>query len=209
VALRPALGPMLDKAREIARIADRPTDVDRDNFQSFMMDRVRHLMEVRGLQSEEIQAVTSQTRKILQVSPADLFDRAAALAAERRSPGFESVAEAFKRANNIVEAAWGPIDTTPAWGRNADRLSEPAELLLKKAVNRVGAEIESALAARQPQRAFAAIGSIQSELASFFSEVRVMVDDQPVQDARLSLLAELRDRISELGDISVLAPRQG
>jgi glycyl-tRNA synthetase beta chain len=208
IATRPALGPMLDRAREIAGVSNTPTDNERASFQTFLMERVRHLMQARGLQYEEIQAVTGHVEKVLRVSPADLFDRAAALGKERQTPGFESVAEAFKRANNIVDSAWGSIETRAAWGRNSDRLSEPAELRLKDAINRVGGQIDRALASREPHKAFAAIGSIQSELASFFSEVRVMVDDQAVQDARLSLLAELRDRIAEVGDISVLAPRQ-
>jgi glycyl-tRNA synthetase beta subunit len=48
---------------------------------------------------------------------------------------------------------------------------------------------------------------LQPQVARFFSEVRVMVDDSAVREARLSLLKELRDRIHEVGDISVLAPR--
>jgi glycyl-tRNA synthetase beta chain len=199
---------MLDRARQVAGASDMSTDIERTNFQGFLMERVRHLMQVRGLQYEEIQAVTSDLAKVVRVSPADLFDRAAALGKERHTPGFESVAEAFKRANNIVDSAWGSIETRSVWGRNSDRLSEPAEVRLKDAIKRVGAEIDHALASREPHKAFTAIGSIQPELASFFSEVRVMVDDQAVQDARLSLLAELRDRIAEVGDISVLAPRQ-
>jgi len=206
VATRPPLGAVLDEARRIAGAADlEPTD--RRNFQAFLMERVRHLMQVRGLEYEEIQAVTGDVAKVLTVSPADLFDWTAALGKERHTSGFGSVAEAFKRANNIVESAWGAVDTTERWGKNADRLAEPAELRLKDAVQRVGHEIDRALSKREPQKAFAAIGSIQGELATFFSEVRVMVDDAAVQDARLSLLAELRDRIMRVGDISLLAPR--
>jgi glycyl-tRNA synthetase beta chain len=53
-----------------------------------------------------------------------------------------------------------------------------------------------------------AIASIQPELARFFDEVRVMVDDPALQEARLALLAEVRDRISEFGNISGLGPKQ-
>jgi len=38
------------------------------------------------------------------------------------------------------------------------------------------------------------------------NEVRVMVDDPALQEARLALLAEVRDRISEFGNIAGLAP---
>jgi glycyl-tRNA synthetase beta subunit len=48
------------------------------------------------------------------------------------------------------------------------------------------------------------MASIEPELARFFNDVRVMVDDEELQDARLALLAELRDRISEYGDLSAI-----
>ncbi len=205
---RPSLGAMIaDTRARLGFMADMSDDV-RNPLRVFLMDRLRHLMQVRGLQYEEIQAVTGDAARIETVNPSDLVDRANALAAERHAPGFESVAEAYKRANNIVEAAWGTIDTRDAWGRHADRLSEPAELKLKQAITRLAADIQQAVRSRELRKAFAAIGGIQPELASFFTDVRVMVDDPAVQDARLALLAELRDHISELGDISVLAPKQ-
>ena len=171
------------------------------------MDRLRHLMQLRGLEYEEIQATTSDESKILDVSPADLLDRAAAFRRARQSDAFAAVAEAYKRANNIVEAAWSGRSTRGDWGRSADRLSEPAELQLKNALGQLSGEIDHALGARNPARAISAIGAIQPHLASFFTEVRVMVEDRTLQEARLALLAELRDRIRDVGDISFLAPK--
>jgi glycyl-tRNA synthetase beta chain len=126
----------------------------------------------------------------------------------RNTPAFAFVAEAYKRANNIVESAWGSRHTASAWGTHADRLREPAEIQLRAAMQRMGTDIRSALDKREPAGAFTAIASIQPELARFFDEVRVMVDDPALQEARLALLAEVRDRISEFGNISGLAPRQ-
>jgi glycyl-tRNA synthetase beta chain len=174
----------------------------------FFMERLRHLMQGRGLAYEEIQAITGRIVFIETASPADLVERARELARGRNTPAFASVAEAYKRANNIVESAWGAVDTNAAWGRHAELLAEPAERQLAQAVRTMGSEITTALAARQPARALAAIAAIQPELAKFFDDVRVMVDDPNLQDARLALLAEVRDRISEFGDISGLAPKQ-
>jgi glycyl-tRNA synthetase beta chain len=207
---RPILGPMLWRARsEIAahlRLGAVSED-ERHQLWAFFMERLRHLMQVRGLQSEEIQAVTANISSIDSISSADLLERARELARLRATPTFASVAEAFKRANNIVEDAWGAGRSGDRWGRHAERLREPAELALKAALQKMGAEIASSLGARQPGRAVMAVASIQPELARFFDQVRVMVDDQQLQEARLSLLAELKDRIAEIGDISVLAPK--
>ena len=81
----------------------------------------------------------------------------------------------------------------PRRGDNAGSLAEPAEIALRAAIDRVGDDIRNALRARQPNKALSAIASIEPELARFFSDVRVMVDDAALQNARLTLLAELRD----------------
>jgi glycyl-tRNA synthetase beta chain len=206
VRRRPALGVILAAAREGLRVSD-PTQDEKNQLWIFLIDRLRHLMQTRGLQYEEIQAVTGRVADIERVNAADLVERAREIGRVRETAVFASVAEAFKRANNIVEDAWGNVGAD-VWRRNADRLSEPAELNLRSALDRLGSEIRQALDGRQPGKALAAIASVQPELAKFFTEVRVMVPDQALQDARLALLAELRDRISEVGDISVLAPKQ-
>jgi glycyl-tRNA synthetase beta chain len=215
--VRPALGSMLWRAREGVAALFPPGEAgnpgnsandEKSQLLAFFMERLRHLMQVRGFDHEEIHAVTARASAIDTVSAADLVERAREIRRARRTPAFASVAEAYKRANNIVESAWGSRNTASWWGRHAERLNESAELQLRAALERVGAQIQTGLAERQPGRAIAAVASIQPELARFFDEVRVMVDDQNLREARLALLAELRDRISEIGDISVLAPKQ-
>ena len=209
--MRPALGPMLWRAREelVEKLKLAPvTQEEKEQLWLFFMERLRHLMQTRGLGTEEIQAITGQASFIDSVNAADLQDRVRELARGRNTPAFALVAEAYKRANNIVESAWGSRHTESSWGLHADRLQEPAEIQLRTAMQRMGADIRSALEKRDPARALAAIASIQPELARFFDEVRVMVDDPALQEARLALLAEVRDRISEFGNISGLAPVQ-
>lgn len=210
VALRPALGPMLWRARDGFKEKLGLGDLTREEnnqIWSFFMERLRHLMELRGLEHEEIQAETGKVSVLEHVSPTDLLERAEELVQARTTPVFAAVAEAHKRAKNIVGQAWGSKAECP-WRHLEDRLVEPAELALRKALDRVGEDIRSALVARQPRKALTAIASIEPELARFFSEVRVMVDDEDLQEARLSLLAELRTRIDEYGDISAVAPKQ-
>jgi glycyl-tRNA synthetase beta chain len=207
---RPVLGPMLWRAREAfngpLKLGE-VTEDEKHQLWAFFMERLRHLMQARGLEFEEIQAIIGRAKVIDSVSPSDLIDRARHLARGRKTPAFASVAEAYKRANNIVESAWGAVETRERWQRQAGQLKEPAEIQLQSATERMGTEVTAALQSREPARALAAIASIQPHLARFFDEVRVMVDDPSVQEARLALLAEVRDRISEFGDISGLAPK--
>jgi glycyl-tRNA synthetase beta subunit len=45
-------------------------------------------------------------------------------------------------------------------------------------------------------------------VASFFENVRVVVPEESIKRARLSLLWDLRDVVGRLGDPSVLAQKQ-
>jgi glycyl-tRNA synthetase beta chain len=204
--VRPSLSAMLRSARGIYGLAD-PSDAERNAVSGFFMDRVRHLMQARGLAFEEIQAVTADNDRVESKNFADLVDYARELAAIRTSPVFAAVAEAYKRARNIVEQSGVQASELRSL-ESAARLSEPAELALRTAVNRIGAEIQESLEARKPGKALAAIATIQPELEKFFADVRVMVDDRELKHARLALLHDLSTRISEIGDISYVAPKQ-
>ena len=204
--VRPPIGPMLARARGVLALGE-PQDADREIVSTFFMDRLRHLMQARGLAFEEIQAVTADVDRAEAKSFADLLDYARELAAVRTSPVFAAVAEAYKRARNIVEQSGiRPSDLRSQ--ETAGRLNEPAELALRRAVNRIGEEIQQSLDARKPGKALAAIATIQPELEKFFTDVRVMVDDSELKHARLALLNDLSTRISEIGDISFVAPKQ-
>jgi len=204
--VRPAIGSMLAQARAIAGLAE-PSDAEKETIAAFFMDRVRHLMQARGLAAEEVQAVTADIRRAEAKSFADLLDYARELAAVRSSPVFAAVAEAYKRARNIVEQS-GVLPSDLRSPASAGRLSEPAEVALRSALDRVGAEIDQSLSARKPGKALAAIATIRPELERFFTDVRVMVDDPELKHARLALLHDLSSRISEIGDISYVAPKQ-
>ena len=110
------------------------SDLDREALFVFLMDRLRHLMQSRGLESEEIVAVTAQVNRIDSISPTDLVDYARELKTMRTSKVFAAVAEAYKRAKNIVEQS-GVRSSDLTWRRHADRLKEPAELALRTALD--------------------------------------------------------------------------
>jgi glycyl-tRNA synthetase beta chain len=206
VTTRPALRPVVDAARSAYQF-EPLDDSGRFLIWGFLADRLRHLMTQRGLEFEEIQAVTGNLDAVADVSWRDLLDRAVALREVRLTPTFAPVAEAYKRAANIVEEAWGSA-ARDKWNLSRNLLIEPAEVALAAALERVGARIRENLAARNPAKALQAIASLQPDLERFFTEVRVNVDDEALREARLSLLAEVRDRIYELGDISMMSVKK-
>ena len=209
LTMRPSLDMLVGAARAIHGFP-LLTGEKKNSLYLFLVDRIRHLMQSRGLEYEEIQAMTGHIDVLDRLGVRDILDRAAALAAAIRTPQFAAVAESFKRANNIVDQEWGGVDTTLRWSVGQDLLHEPVELALKQAVALMTASLRNALQQDKIAQALGAIASLQGPLERFFADVRVNVDDEALKDARLALLAEIRDRvIMDFGDISVLAAKRG
>jgi glycyl-tRNA synthetase beta chain len=203
---RPALGPLIDYVRAAHHLPP-PTEHERFLVWGFLKERLTHLMSQRGLEYEEIQAVTSSLEAVAGVSWRDLLERAMALRDAKRTETFAAVAEAYKRADNIVNEAWGS-NPRPPFGDGRELLHEPAEIALRTSLDRAGAALTAALRQRELPAALAAIASLRPELETFFNQVRVNVDDEALRAARLSLLSELRNRIFELGDISMVTVKK-
>ena len=70
------------------------------------------------------------------------------------------------------------------------------------AAEQIDAEISEALASRQPRRAIEAVASIQPIIGRFFDEVRVVVPEPRLKNARLSLLMDFSEAVSRFGDPS-------
>lgn len=205
--VRPPLEPILKRARYLLNQPE-PDETQRLFIEDFFVDRIRHLMTVRGLDYEEKQATTGHQIRALTVNHADLLERAIALRESKVSPEFSKLAETFKRANNIVEHEWaGRPASERRWGMHQEALTEEAERRLRHALDDVGQHAQQALQSHDPRSALNLFATLQPALERFFLEVRVVVPDETLKEARLSLLAELRDRILELGDISVMAPQ--
>jgi glycyl-tRNA synthetase beta chain len=175
-----------------------------------MMERLQHVMRTRGLAHEEVQVVTGGgIERVVEINITDLIEWAEQWKGVVGTAAFESAAEAYKRASRIVEAEWNSVEGGMSQSEQREALQEPAELKLRQDLDRVSAQIEQALVGRQPRKAVEAIASIQPTITRFFDEVRVVVPDQTLKRARLSLLREFRDAVSRFGDPSVLASKPG
>ena len=185
-----------------------PEGEARDAVRLFLMERLQHLMQARGAGYEEVQIVTGGgIDRVAEISPSDLIEWAAEWKRVVGTPVFEAAAEAHKRAKKIVEAEWDSVDARSTRADQASILSEPAEKELREALDRVDDQIQQALRSRQPRRAVEAIASIQPAIKKFFDDVRVVVPDETVKKARLSLLMDFRDTVSRFGDPSVFAQK--
>jgi glycyl-tRNA synthetase beta chain len=104
-----------------------------------------------------------------------------------------------------VTERFGAHANKAQWKLHADRLTEPAEVTLRREIDRRGDEMSAALARSDYKNAVVVSAGLAPAVDEMIKTVFVMAEDQAVRDARLSLLLELRDRILQIGDLSELA----
>jgi glycyl-tRNA synthetase beta chain len=165
---------------------------------AFGQERVRYALEQRGSTTEIVRGATAAARD---AAPLRARRIATALQQIRTSEDFQALAVLFKRVKNIAKerTAEAALDRTA--------LGEPAELALLTELDARRPAIEQASAAADYKRAFTEIAGLRQVVDRFFTEVFVMAEDARVRTARLTLMANLRDLILDLADISEIVPQ--
>ncbi|MDP3718501.1 MAG: glycine--tRNA ligase subunit beta [Acidobacteriota bacterium] len=175
------------------------TDGLDDAFWSFMIDRVRFVLEQRGSDTRNVRAVTHGAPA--NVSPLVARRKLESLPEFTESPDFKQLAVLFKRVKNIARNL---DEAAPSLGGT---LTDPSELALELEINRLAPVIAGAVAAGSGYRqAFAEAAKAGPAVAKFFDDVMVMADDLKLRDARLRLLKRLEGSILQLADVSEIVP---
>ncbi len=175
---------------------------------AFIVDRLRFLFEKRGVRADEIAAVLPEGQGLAGLSPLAVRQRLEAVRTVRPSADFEPLAVLFKRATNIVKDV--PAGSPGSLDLSAIRaaLQEPAELALVDALEARRASIAAAVGQADYTRALQEVAALRPAVDRFFTEVFVMVDDVTLREARLHLLAALRDTVRDIADLSYIAGPQ-
>ncbi len=160
-------------------------------LEAFFAERLRNLLERRGLAYDEVSAVLA----VDAWNFADVADRATALSQARREMDFRSLILAFKRIRNIVG------DERPGTP-SPDLYREQAERRLATDFLQARPVIERLAAARRYKEALEMIGSIAPSLDRFFVEVLVNCPEEDLRRNRLALLASIQKEFSRLADFS-------
>lgn len=166
-------------------------------FDAFFTDREAHLFERRGFRADEAKAVAAHWAE-----PQRALERIDALSTSRASGDFEALATLFKRVKNITKG----FDKTASMEALLPRLREPAEMALAGELGRRWPGIEEALVEARYVDAMKALATLRQPLDKFFTDVLVMADDPELREARLMLLATMRDVILRIADIAEIAP---
>ena len=164
---------------------------------AFAVERVRFALEQRGFAVEVVRAATPGG----DVNPLRARRIAEAIQGIRGSEDFQALAVLFKRVKNIAKE----LKSDASLDRSA--LAEPAERALLDELDARRPRIEAAAARSDYRGAFVEIAGLRAAVDRFFTEVFVMADDVRVRTARLKLMADLRDLILHLADISEIVPQ--
>ena len=191
LAARLRIGDLLDRAGEPFG-----ADADRAPLLSFMADRLRTCWSSAATTSALCAPCFMATS--LQVSPLEARLKLEALTHMTGSDALLGVAALLKRVKNITKGVSDGAD----WKAIPDVLTEPAERTLWSQVDASAPGIRSAAARGDYREAFAGIAALQPPVAKFFDDVMVMTEDTNLRQARLSLVAALRDLILGIADLS-------
>jgi glycyl-tRNA synthetase beta chain len=195
------LGLLVEQSRRVLRLqADA-----RETYPTFLYERLLSVLAQRGVPIEVVRAVAASSDASGSVnwdrSPLRARRIAEALQAIRSSEDFQALAVLFKRVKNIARE----LKTEKPLDRGA--LGEPAEQALLAELDARRPRIEAAAAAADYPHAFTELAGLRPAVDRFFTEVFVMAEDERLKTARLTLMADLRNLILDLADISEIVPQ--
>lgn len=158
----------------------------------FFRGRLR-AMWTENIRADVVEAVLSVGFDDLRGTEA----RVQALAALVETPEFLPLAEAVKRAVNIVEKQGTDIQGDVP---EEALFEQPAERALYQQARSARTRVSAALAAEDVRGALAAAAALRGPVATFFEEVRVMADDRAVKENRVRLLRAVAEVFAPLAD---------
>jgi len=177
---------------------------------TFPAERVRYALETRGFPPEVVRAATAGE----DLAPLRARRVAEALRDMRASEDFQGLAVLFKRVKNIApstRASGAPSGQAPqgkeATAPDRSALVEPAEQALLAELDTRRPRIDAAVGRNDYRAALVEIAAFRPVVDRFFTEVFVMAEDARLRTARLALMAELRNIILTIADISEIVPR--
>jgi glycyl-tRNA synthetase beta chain len=188
-----------------------PADVTARNAEGFLLDRLEYVLEARGFSADGVEAVVAApdadevapagqdpakpARSRALADPIDVLRRVEALQRVRREvpEDFAALAEAFKRAKNILAQA------APAAVVEAKLLEADAERALFAAAS----GIEKAAGSSYEEQ-LRGLAGLRAPVGRFFDDVLVMAEDPRVRGNRLALLKQTLSLFYRIADISKL-----
>jgi glycyl-tRNA synthetase beta chain len=172
----------------------RPAEAAAEATRAFLLDRLAYVLAARGFAADEVAAVLGAPQAGALADPVDAQTRLAALQRVRREvpEAFAALAEAFKRAKNILAQAAPAAAVDPAlFEADAERALFAAASGLEEAAGSCADRLRG-------------LASLRAPVGRFFDDVLVMAEDTRVRGNRLALLNKTLSLFYRIADISSL-----
>jgi glycyl-tRNA synthetase beta chain len=184
---------------------DQPADKTAAAAEAFLLDRLAYVLGARGFSADDVQAVLDApaaggapptARVVVRAlhDPIDAWRRVEALRRVRREvpEDFAALAEAFKRAKNILAQQAPAAAVDPAlFEADAERALFAAASGLEEAAGSYEDRLRG-------------LASLRAPVGRFFDDVLVMAEDARVRGNRLALLYQTLSLFYRIADISSL-----
>lgn len=169
------------------------------DLQMFVLERLRGYLRDAGYTANEVESVLSLNPTRLDQVP----DQLAAVRAFMDLPEAASLAAANKRVANILRQAASKGESF----RNADRnaLTERAEIALLDSLSTASSKANALFERGDYTGYLKTFSVLRTTVDAFFDSVMVMVEQDTLRKNRLALLADLREKMNRIADISKLA----
>ncbi|MBP6814696.1 MAG: glycine--tRNA ligase subunit beta [Burkholderiaceae bacterium] len=169
----------------------------RAGLETFIYERLAGSLRERGYSPQEVSAVIEQRPATL----ARVVEQLEAVRAFSALPQALALAAANKRISNILRKA-GDVAATEI---DATLLADGAERELAGQLALLTPQVDACMAAHDYTGALAHMAQSREAVDRFFEEVMVMAEDTAVRANRLALLAQLRQLMNRVADISRLS----
>ncbi len=169
------------------------------DLQQFVYDRLSGYLKERGYSTLEVESVVSQRPVQICLVPRQLE----AVRAFSKLPEAESLAAANKRVVNILKQAEAKGESFANVALEA--LKEPAERALFEALAAASRRATPLFQQGDFTGYLKSFAVLKAPVDAFFDSVMVMVEDSALRRSRLALLADLREQMNRVADISKLA----
>jgi glycyl-tRNA synthetase beta chain len=172
----------------------------------FLLDRARFVLrEQGGLAYDEINAALAAGGDDL----VDATHRMEAIRGIRKTRNFEPLAVSFKRIRRILEKA-GPEAGWKLSAVRSDLFRVEAERELHARAAATRQAVEQHKRTGRYREALQEIAKLRPAVDTFFDDVMVMADDEPIRKNRLTLLSGLLSEFSTIADFSeIVTAEQG
>jgi len=166
----------------------------RVSLEEFFNQRVRYLLQESGIRYDTLDAVMAQGAE----EPRRVSKKAGVLGACREKESFASYLNAFVRCSNLARKG-----TSKSW--NLSDLVDPSELELAEFLQKRSSLIQKAVNNDDYSEAYNLAAEIVPYIEKLFESVMIMVEEEPLRNARLGLLQDCARNLGCLGDLTLLA----